>query len=157
MGSIGVFGCALLGFIGVLVIAIMGSIGVFNHLFSWALLVLPVMLSLFLFCSCGKIMDHDGEIIEVPLGVEFYAFVYSLPLTSTSHVDNSISTNHSKLWALLANNQDFWKHKSQIATTWAFYALLNFSSPKVSSNSNSTSQAKHLKCVVCYPFIPNAG
>jgi hypothetical protein len=49
-------------------------------------------------------MDHDGEIIEVPLGVEFYASIYNLPLTSTSHVDNSISTSRSKLWALLAKN-----------------------------------------------------
>jgi hypothetical protein len=35
--------------------------------------------------------------------------------------------------------------------------LLNFFSLDVSSNSNSTSQAKHLKCVVCYPLTPNAG
>jgi hypothetical protein len=38
-------------------------------------------------------MNHDGEIIEVPLGVEFYASTYNLPLTSTSHVDNSINTS----------------------------------------------------------------
>jgi hypothetical protein len=100
-------------------------------------------------------MDHDGEIVKVPLGVEFYASTYNLPLTSTSHVDNFISTSHSKLWVLLAKNRDFWKQKNRIATTWAFYAPLNFSSLKVSSNS--TSQAKHLKCVVCYPFTPNEG
>jgi hypothetical protein len=33
--------------------------------------------------------------------------------------------------------------------------MLNFSSLEVSSNSNSTSQAEHMKCVVCYPFTPN--
>jgi hypothetical protein len=49
-------------------------------------------------------MDHDGEIVHVPLGVEFYAFAYIFFLTSTSHVDISISTSHSKLWALLAKN-----------------------------------------------------
>jgi hypothetical protein len=57
-------------------------------------------------------MDHDGEIVKVPLGVEFYASIYNLPLTSTSNVDNFISKSCSKLWALLAKNQDFLKHKS---------------------------------------------
>jgi len=41
-------------------------------------------------------MDHDGEIVEVPLGVEFYAFIYNLLLTSTSNANNSTSTSRSK-------------------------------------------------------------
>jgi hypothetical protein len=90
--------------------------------------------------------------------MECCAFISNLPSTSTSHVDNSRSISFSKLWVLLAKNQDFWKLKNEIAIAiaWAFYVWMNFSSLEVSSISISISQAEHLKCVVCYPLTPNA-
>jgi hypothetical protein len=58
-------------------------------------------------CSCCKIMNLNGEIIVVLLEVEFSTSISNLPSTSTSHVDNSTSTNHLELWVLLTKNQDF--------------------------------------------------
>jgi hypothetical protein len=47
-------------------------------------------------------MDLNGEIIKVLLGVEFCTSTSNLPSTSTSHADNSTSTNNLELWVLLA-------------------------------------------------------
>ncbi len=72
----------------------MGSINTCGH----------VLLVSLCCCSCGKIMDLNGEIIKVLLGVEFCTFTSNLPSTSTLHVDNFASTNHLELWVLLAKN-----------------------------------------------------
>jgi hypothetical protein len=53
-------------------------------------------------------MDPDGKIIKVPLIMEFCAFTFNLPSTSTSHVDNFASTSCSKLWAMLAKNHSIY-------------------------------------------------
>jgi hypothetical protein len=83
--------------------------------------------------------------------MKFCASTFNFPLRF-----NNFARTCSKLWAMLAKKSfDLWKPKNQIAIVWIFYALLNFSSLEISSNSNSTSQAEHMKCVVCYPFIPN--
>jgi hypothetical protein len=71
-------------------------------------------------------------------------------------VSNLTGISCSQLWVLLTKNQDFWKPKNGRTIAWAFSAWMNFFPLEVSSNSNSISQAKHLKCVVCYPLIPNA-
>ncbi len=52
-------------------------------------------------------MDPDGKIIKVPLIMEFCAFTFNLPSTSTSHVDNFACTS-SKLWAMLAKNRSIY-------------------------------------------------
>jgi hypothetical protein len=72
---------------------------------------------------------------------------------STTLMENKSSAYAMVQWDLLAKQQNFWKNKQHITTTWAFYAPLNSFSTlvKVNLNSNSNSnQSEQLKCVVYY-------
>ncbi len=85
----------------------MGFIGVPSRYFHGFCRCLWLYSPCFYCCSCGKIMDPNGEIIEVLPGMEFCAYVFNLHSTSTSHTDNFTSTNHLELWALLEKNLEF--------------------------------------------------
>jgi len=65
-----------------------------------------VIFSLFLLLFMWQ--DHDGEIIKVPLIMEFCASTSNLPSTSTSHANNFASTCCSKLWAMFAKNRSIY-------------------------------------------------
>jgi hypothetical protein len=51
----------------------------------------------------------------------------------------------------LVKQIDFWKPKSHISTTWAFYVTY-----KDWSLPLKITQVEQLKCVICYPIVPLA-
>lgn len=71
--------------------------------------------------------------------------------------ENSLNTNVTILWKLLAKNWIFWKEKQLNSIAWAFYApISSFLSPTFEVNSNSIpSQMEQLKWVFCYFSISN--
>jgi hypothetical protein len=59
-------------------------------------------------------------------------------------------------WPLLAKQRDFWKPKSQIATTWTFYAPIVTPTP-IGSLEKKSVVHEHLKCVLYYSIDPLPG
>jgi len=65
---------------------------------------------------------------KFPFEIIFCGYVYIENVVTTTtpttiiFKENSSTINATIRWDLLAKNQDFWKTKNYIATTWAFYA-----------------------------------
>jgi hypothetical protein len=69
-----------------------------------------------------------------------FAIVYGATI-STTLMENNSRAYAMVQWDLLAKQQDFWKKKQRITTTWAFYAPLNSFSTLVKVNFNSNSNS----------------
>jgi hypothetical protein len=78
--------------------------------------------------------------IKSQLYIKYFGFAIIFGIHALiKYVKNSTITNLGDQWGMLTKQRVFWKTKSHIATTWAFYLPMTSSSLKSSSNSNSTS------------------
>ncbi len=102
--------------------------------------------------------EPQGELIfpiEGPLELNCCEHVsHVMTPTSTPKTHTCTSKNPIDQWFLLRKQQDFWKGKSCITITWAFYAPLSSFSNEVSSTSNLV---ENLKCFFCHLVAPLVG
>lgn len=113
-----------------------------------------------------KFMESFGELptrvmfpIDLPLETKCYVFISSfvIHVSTSTLIKNSIITNPSDQWVLLAKQRDHWKAKSCVIAILTLYALMASFSPTVNSSSNTTSKELLIKFVLYYLFVSFIG